>query len=85
MPAQLDLNALSRELRRAGFYVRRHSYEYLVAKGDGEGFAYVILMEPKLEKLHLICMDDKDLVIVLSVLKTLYPDFKVALTSTSPK
>ncbi len=44
------------ELKKRGFYVRMHAYEYLI--GDGDKFKALIFLEPELERAILKILDD---------------------------
>lgn len=47
--------ALVQELRRRGFYVRWHAYEFLLYKN---GLAGVLLLEPSRARAELLCRSD---------------------------
>ena len=63
-------------LKREGFYVRMHAYEYLV--GDNKGFLALIFLEPWANRcliLPLRC--DKKMTMILKLIKKLDPAIKV--------
>jgi len=44
------------ELKKRGFYVRMHAYEYLI--GDGDRFKVLLFLEPELERAILKILDN---------------------------
>lgn len=63
-------------LRREGFYVRMHAYEYLI--GDNKGFLALIFLEPWANRcLILPLRSDKKIAMVLKLIKKLDPAIRV--------
>lgn len=67
--------SLLQELKRRGFYVRMHAYEYLV--GDEREFLYIILLEPHEGKATIIRLRRRAMNRIVEAIKNVDPGIRI--------
>jgi len=70
---------LLRKLRGAGYYVRMHAYEYLLA--DDDGFFAIILLEPSAGRAILVLLRASNIKRVVEILKKLDPELSLEIVN----